>query len=239
MEPKNRLHRGKIQPVLPNFEREAIVLKRIARTGVFALVLVSFLFGAFGLQSAAAATPTDIKGTAYIMDTTWNGKMDWTTWDSTHAQTSYISTKNKKFGDYKIELEAKLGYKVQVFAIQKASCSDSTYKAVKLSDSTMLSAYAVCPDSADTVTLFVFMKSGIGKPLYKLWLLWKDDGSLCFIRSTKAPGVEAQKRVCYPGDKRYPDGWKATKAVCAGTYYSNGKWDCDDVVKQYLGKKGK
>jgi hypothetical protein len=216
------------------------MLKRITRTGFFALVLVSLLFGAFGVQPVAAATtPTDMKGTAYIVDSTWNGKFDWTTWDTSHAQSSYIKTKNIRFGDYKKTLEAKLGYPVTVLALRKASCSDSTYKAVLPSDSTLLSAYSICPDSPDTLTFFVFMASGKLKPLYKLWLLWKDDGSLCFIRSTKHPSVEVQKRVCFPDSERYPDGWTATKAVCSGVYYSNGKWDCDSVVKQYLGKKGK
>jgi hypothetical protein len=213
------------------------MLKNIIRSIAFALLTLAVLSGALGMQAAEAKTLT-IEGTAYLLDTTWNGRYDWTKWDTSHAQSMYIKTNDTSIGKYRIALEKKLGYATDIFALVRESCSSrSTYEVVKPNDDVMLSQVTDCPYST-VVTLFVFIKDEEVKPLYNLWLMWKDDGTVCYIRSTRPPSVESQKRVCFPGDTRYPEGWVADKSVCSGLYYSNGKWDCDPEIKKWLGKKG-
>ena len=61
------------------------------------------------------------------------------------------------------------------------------------------------------------------KKLFRMWLLTREDGSYCILLADSHPSVEAQKRLCFPGQD-----WVAENAI-VGWVYDDGTWDLDKL----------
>ena len=68
---------------------------------------------------------------------------------------------------------------------------------------------------------------------YTMWLLTRNDGTACLLKSDTHPSVEAQKAFCFPEET--DRSWVADNVACFGGVDENDFWSCAAQYGQWLG----
>ena len=68
---------------------------------------------------------------------------------------------------------------------------------------------------------------------YTMWLLTRNDGTACLLKSATHPSVNAQNAFCFPEETGRT--WVADNVACSGPVDENDFWSCAAEYGQWLG----
>jgi len=68
---------------------------------------------------------------------------------------------------------------------------------------------------------------------YTMWLLTRNDGTACLLKSDTHPSVQVQKAYCFP--EATNQSWVADNVVCSGRVDENDFWSCAAAYGAWLG----